>query len=190
MLIKLPKLKKEEEERACRNAKGETAFDLVPFSLQPAGAPPNHLDRLSAAVSGTKIPEPSPTEANTRSPASQAHTSMEQEIQPAAQPVNRHRPQPRRKAQGEQVAPAALLSQSRSADEIAAVFCNFTEDHQRHRIKMWACLSEDELKSVEGLTIESRQKIKQVCSSATSICAADCYISIHRAPFSSGAAVY
>jgi hypothetical protein len=77
---------------------------------------------------------------------------------------------PRRKPGGDQVAPAALLSQARTADEIAAVFRNFTEDHQRHRIRMWAALSEEELSTIEGLTVENQQRIKQVSAYGNSVC--------------------
>jgi hypothetical protein len=161
-----------ENQRACRNSKGETALALVPFSLHAPDAPLNHADQLSAAVSGLKVPEPT---APASRPSSRAHTSTEQEIQPAAEPKPRQRMHLRRKPGGDQVAPAALLGQARTPDEIAAVFRNFTEDHQRHRVKMWAALSDEELSAIEGLTVENQQRIKQVSAFGT-LCMSSCVL--------------
>jgi hypothetical protein len=55
------------------------------------------------------------------------------------------------------VAPAALPSQARAAEEIAAVFRNVTEDRQRYCIKTRVALSEEDLSTIEGLIVEDQQ---------------------------------
>jgi hypothetical protein len=145
---------------ACRNLKGQSAADLVQHAAISGAPDEEETSRAAAAAISTALARRvAVTTASAASVSLQA--AALREIQPAAPQSNRGTNKWR---DGESaISTAALLTQARTPDDVAAIFRNMSVDHQRLRVHMWTGCSASDLSAMESLSLESKSCIEKVC---------------------------